>query len=52
MNETLTNAEAVTLTGANRSTLKAKFAELIAAGLVEAHGKGRGVFYSKRSKAS
>jgi Fic family protein len=50
--ETLTNAEAVTLTGANRSTLKAKFAELIAAGLVEAHGKGRGAFYSKRSKVS
>jgi Fic family protein len=46
--ETLTNAEAVTLTGANRSTLKAKFAELIAAGLVEAHGKGRGVFYARK----
>lgn len=46
--ETLTNAEAVTLTGANRSTLKAKFAELIAAGLVEAHGKGRGVFYVRK----
>ncbi len=45
--ETLTNAEAVALTGANRSTLKAKFAELITAGLVEARGKGRGVFYVK-----
>jgi Fic family protein len=51
--ETLTNAEAVTFTGANRSTLKAKFAELIAAGLVEAHGRGRGVFYVKtRPKGS
>jgi Fic family protein len=46
--ETLTNAEAVALTRANRSTLKAKFAELIAAGLVESHGKGRGVFYLRK----
>jgi Fic family protein len=46
--ETLTNAQAVALTSANRSTLKAKFAELIAAGLVEAHGKGRGVFYVRK----
>jgi Fic family protein len=46
--ETLTNAEAVALTGANRSTLKSKFAELISAGLVEAHGKGRGVYYVKK----
>lgn len=36
-----------TLPGANRSTLKAKFAELIAAGLVEEHGKGRVAFYAK-----
>lgn len=43
--ETLTNAQATALTGANRSTLKAKFAELVAAGLVEAHGKGRGAHY-------
>jgi Fic family protein len=48
--ETLTNARAAELTGANRSTLKAKFAELIAAGLVEARGKGRGAFYSKASR--
>ena len=34
----------VVLTGANRSTLKAKFAKLIAKGLVEAHGKGVGCF--------
>lgn len=45
--ETLTNAEAAALTGANRSTLKSKFAELIEAGLVEPHGKGRGVYYAK-----
>lgn len=37
----LTNAEAVTLTGANHSTLKAKFAERITAGIVKAHRKGR-----------
>jgi Fic family protein len=45
--ETLTNRQATVLTGANRSTLKAKFVELIAAGLIEAHGKGRGAFYAK-----
>ena len=46
--ETLTNREAAALTGAPRSTLKAKLAELVAAGLIEAHGKGRGVFYARR----
>jgi len=45
--ETLTNAEATALTGANRSTLKTKFTELIEAGLIEVHGKGRGTFYSR-----
>jgi len=45
--ETLTNAQATALTGANRSTLKAKFAELINARLIEAHGKGRGAYYAK-----
>jgi len=49
MNQPITNAEAVTLNGANRSALKAKFAELITAGLVEAHGKGRGVFYARKA---
>ena len=48
--ETLTNAQATALTGSNRSTLKAKFAELVATGLVEAYGKGRGVFYVKARK--
>ena len=47
--ETLTNSHAATLTGANRSTLKAKFAELLAAGLIEAHGRGRGAFYTGKS---
>lgn len=45
--ETLTNAQATALTGANRSTLKAKFVELINARLIEAHGKGRGAYYAK-----
>ncbi len=45
--ETLTNRQAAALTGASRSTLKAKFAELIEAGLIEAHGKGRGAFYAR-----
>jgi len=46
--ETLTNGQAASLLSASRSTLKAKFAELIAAGLIEAQGKGRGAFYMKR----
>ncbi len=46
--ETLTNSQATALTDANRSTLKAKFNELIAAGLIEAHGKGRGAFYARK----
>lgn len=49
MNKTLTNVEAVALTGANCSTLKAKFAELIAE-LVEAHRKGRVADYMRGSK--
>jgi len=39
--ETLTNTT-------NRSTLKVKFAKIMATGLVEAHGKGRGAFYAIR----
>ncbi len=46
--ETLTNRQATDLTGANRSTLKVKFNELIAAGLIESHGKGRGAFYVRK----
>lgn len=51
MTSLFTNAEAVTLTGANRSTLKAKFAELVAAGLVEAHGKERGEHFLSSTKS-
>ncbi len=47
--ETLTNAQATALTGANRSTLKAKFTELVSAGIVEAQGRGRGAFYARSS---
>jgi len=46
--ETLTNSEAATQTGSNRSTLKAKFNELIAAGLIQAHRKGREAFYARK----
>lgn len=46
--ETLTNREAAALTAVSRSTLKAKFVELVAAGVIEAHGKGRGVFYVRK----
>jgi Fic family protein len=48
--ETLTNSEAAAVLSASRSTLKSKFAELIAAGLIDAHGKGRGVFYTKSKR--
>lgn len=43
----LTLADAVKATGASRNTLKVKIAELVAAGLLARHGKGRGVFYTK-----
>ncbi len=43
----LTLADAVKATGASRNTLKAKIAELVAAGLLTRHGKGRGVYYTK-----
>jgi Fic family protein len=46
--ETLTNSQAVAITGANRSTLKTKFSELIAAGVIEARGSGRGAYYTPR----
>ena len=48
--ETLSNAQAVALTGASRSTLKSRFAELIAAGLIAAQGRGRGAYYSRQRK--
>jgi len=45
--ERVTLAEAVKATGANRNTLKAKMAELVDAGLLTRHGRGRGVYYTK-----
>jgi Fic family protein len=46
--ETLTNSQVANLTDVNSPTLKAKFNELIAAGLIEAHGKGRGAYYARK----
>jgi DNA-binding IclR family transcriptional regulator len=45
--ERVTLAEAVKATGANRNTLKAKMSELVDAGLLSRHGRGRGVYYTK-----
>ena len=42
---TLSVAEALEATGANRNTLKEKFGELVEAGVAELHGKGRGSHY-------
>jgi Fic family protein len=42
---TLSVAESVMETGANRNTLKDKFRELVKAGVVELHRKGRGSHY-------
>jgi Fic family protein len=44
--ERLTLAEAVHATGANRNTLKVKMSELVDAGLLARHGRGRGVYYT------
>jgi Fic family protein len=44
---TLTVAEAATLTGASRNTLKDKFRELVENGSATLHGKGRGAHYRK-----
>lgn len=41
----LSVAQAVQATGANRHTLKDKFGELVAAGIAKLHGKGRGSHY-------
>lgn len=48
--ETLSVAEAAEALGANRHTLKDKFAELVRKGYAELHGKGRGANY-RRVKA-
>ena len=47
---TLSVADAATMTGANRNTIKDKFTELVGKGLADLHGKGRGAHYrpSKR----
>lgn len=42
---TLSIGEAAETLGANRNTLKTKFAELVENGFVELHGKGRGAHY-------
>jgi Fic family protein len=42
---TLTVADGVAATGANRNTIKDKFTELVGKGLAELHGKGRGAHY-------
>jgi Fic family protein len=42
---TLSVAEALEATGANRNTLKEKFGELVEAGVAELYGKGRGSHY-------
>ncbi|WP_282128049.1 Fic family protein [Roseobacter litoralis] len=44
----LTMADAVTLTGANRNTLKQHFRALVSNGQLELHGQGRGAWYSVR----
>ena len=43
----ITLAEAVKGTGANRNTLKVKINELVETGVLERHGRGRGVFYTR-----
>ena len=45
--DSLTLAEAVKATAANRNTLKAKMSELVDAGMLTRHGRGRGVYYTK-----
>ena len=44
---TLTLSQAAAALAANPHTLKRKFSELVRAGIVTAHGKGRGAFYRK-----
>ncbi|MGV3659163.1 MAG: Fic family protein [Prosthecobacter sp.] len=45
--ERVTPAEVIKATGASRNTLKVRMAELVDAGLIIRHGKGRGVYYTK-----
>lgn len=47
--ETLTMKQALdALPGNSRTALKSRFAELIDAGLINPHGKGRGAFYARK----
>ena len=49
--ETLTMKQALgALPGNSRTALKSRFTELIEAGLISAHGKGRGAFYARKQK--
>ena len=41
----VTIGEAVSITGANRNTLKPHFKNLLEKGLIELHGRGRGAWY-------
>ena len=43
----ITLAQAVKATGANRNTLKSKISELVNAGMLTRHGRGRGVYYTR-----
>jgi DNA-binding transcriptional regulator YhcF (GntR family) len=45
--DALTLSQAAAALAANPHTLKRKFRELVQAGVITAHGKGRGVFYRK-----
>jgi len=47
-NDSLALAQMVKLTGANRNTIKARLAELTERMLLIRHGKGRGVYYTRR----
>jgi len=44
-NDRLTIAEMVVLTGANQNTLKVRLRELVNAGRIQRHGKGRATWY-------
>ena len=46
--ETLTTGQAAAAAGIPVSTVKIRLKELTAAGVIEAHGRGKGVFYQKR----
>ncbi len=45
---TITTSQAAAATGIPLSTVKIRLKELIVAGVIQAHGRGKGVFYQKR----